>query len=122
MNEQLQKELLKIIQECHGSVLAGLKFAKTQAPEIIRQIFFYNYILDIIYIILGLIFLIIGGIVSIKIIKDSDTIDNKVWTIIFLSFVTIIPGIIIFMLNIFDLIKLKTCPYLYLFDYVRNLK
>jgi hypothetical protein len=122
MNELLQKELLNILQEAHLGLVAGLKFAKEKAPELVNQILTYGLYSNLFYLFLAFICLLITLFCSVFLYKNRDEyLDDGVFCILWGG--AIISFIFFLCLGIsgtLDLIQLQTAPYLFLINYIKG--
>jgi hypothetical protein len=122
MNEALQKELISIIQDSHNGILNGIQFAKAKAPELVNQILAYGFYHNLTMLIIGLTMLIFGlFLLKIAVNYAKDNEGDAAGGCFLIGVVIIVIGFLFSVFSINTLIQIKTSPYLYLLEYVKDL-
>ena len=114
------EELLKpLVDKAIGGIEKGVDFTIEQAPLLIQEFYNWHIAESIVYIVLAVILLTVPYLMY-RLDKKYDFANEAIVLPIFVSLVSFIVGVTMFIAGLLDLIKLIVAPRLFLIEYFLN--
>lgn len=123
VKEALENATVALINKTVTGIDTAVNFLSTEIPEVIKQLLMWNFTLHFVWAVCGFILLLavithwIIANKSYKLTKNSDDFFAPFMVSIFVG----IPGIIMFMTNMLQSIKIWIAPKVWLIEYAAEL-
>tara|TARA_R110002050_G_scaffold108009_2_gene218590 strand:+ start:353 stop:709 length:357 start_codon:yes stop_codon:yes gene_type:complete len=115
----LEELLRPLVEKAISGIEKGVDFAIEQAPLLVQEFYNWHIAETVIYLVISVILLSIPYVMY-RLDKKYDFSNEIILFPVFVSLVSFLIGVIMFVAGLLDLVKLIVAPRLYLIEYFLN--